>query len=119
MFLRPDPEGSTRVVLSVQQDPQGWDDLAPDQQKAVLMEHFADAGSETPRVLECLKTTKDFYFHSIATVKLDQIYAGRVALMGYAAWAVMRRGTTLTLIEAYVLAEELAQKGDVDTALSD
>lgn len=118
VFLRPDPNGTTRVVMSLQQDPQGWDDLPPEQQKAALADRFADAGWETPRVLEGLRATDDFYFHSIATVKLDRLYAGRVAMLGDAAWAVMGRGTTLALIGAYVLAGELARTPETDAALA-
>lgn len=117
VFLRPDPEGTTRVVMSVQGDPEGWDDLAPEDQKRALIERFADAGWETPRVLEDLKSTKDFYFHSIALVKVDCFHRGRVVLTGDAAWAVMGNGTTLALIGPYVLAGELARTGDVAAAL--
>lgn len=117
VFLRPDPEGTTRVVLSVQQDPQGWDDLSPEDQKRVLIDRFADAGWETPRVLDGLRTTHDFYFHSIALVKVDRFHRGRVALTGDAAWAVMGRGTTMALIGPYVLAGELARADDTAAAL--
>lgn len=117
VFLRPDPQGTTRVVLSIQQDPQGWDDLAPEDQKRALIDRFADAGWETPRVLEGLEATRDFYFHSIPLVKLDRFHKGRVALTGDAAWAVMGRGTTLALVGPYVLAGELARNGDVAAAL--
>lgn len=117
VFLRPDPQGTTRVVMSVRQDPRGWDELSPKDQKRVLIERFADAGWETSRVLEELKATKDFYFHSIALVKVDAFHRGRVALTGDAAWALMGRGTTLALIGPYVLAGELARSGDVAMAL--
>ncbi|WP_395942912.1 FAD-dependent monooxygenase [Brevundimonas sp.] len=117
LFLRPDPQGTTRVVMSVQQDPKGWDDLSSADQKQVLTEHFSDAGWETARILEGLKHTDDFYFHSIAQLKLEHFSKGRVALTGDAAWAVMGRGTTLALIGPYVLAGELARRNDVVAAL--
>ncbi len=119
VFLRPDPEGSTRAVLSIQQQPQGWDDLEPAEQKQVIAEHFADAGWETRRVLAGMRETDDFYFHSISLVKMDRFSAGRVALVGDAAWAVMGSGTTLALVGPYVLAGELARSGgDVAAALA-
>lgn len=117
VFLRPDPHGTTRAVLTIQQSPIGWDDLSTDEQKAKLIEAFADAGWETPRVLDGLKAADDFYFHSITQVQTPRHVQGRVCLMGDAGWAVMGRGTTLALIGAYVLAGELARTPDVRSAL--
>lgn len=117
VFLRPDPVGTTRVVLSIQQEPQGWDDLGPDEQRERVLETFADAGWETPRVLNGLRQTDDFYFHSVATVELDRLSKGRVALTGDAAWAVMGSGTTLALVGPYVLAGEIARSDTIEAAL--
>lgn len=117
VFLRPDPQGTIRAVLTLQQPPQGWDDLQPDEQKARLEEAFADAGWETPRVLAGLRDADDFYFHSIAQVRMPSHVRGRIAVMGDAGWAVMGRGTTLGLVGPYVLAGELARHEDPVAAL--
>lgn len=117
VFLRPDAQGRTRVVLSIQEQPSGWDDLEPQAQKHKIAERFADAGWETPRVLEGLWATDDFYFHSIELVKMPRFNKGRVVMTGDAAWAVMGAGTTLALIGPYVLAGELAKGGDIAAAL--
>jgi len=117
VFLRPDPHGTTRVVLSIQENLTDWDNLPREEQKRKVAERYADAGWETPRVLEGMKETDDFYFHTIALVKMDRFHKGRVALTGDAAWAVMGSGTTLALIGPYVLAGELARADDIARAL--
>jgi 2-polyprenyl-6-methoxyphenol hydroxylase-like FAD-dependent oxidoreductase len=110
--LRPDREGTTRALLTIQQKPVGYERLSLDEQKAMLKERFADAGWETPRVLAGLGSTKDFYFEAIGQVKLDCWSKGRVALTGDAAWCagpISGMGTSLALVGAYVLAGELSR----------
>ncbi len=117
VFLRPDPQGTTRVVLSLEQQPQGWDDLPTEEQKRLIAERYADAGWETQRVLDGMMKTDDFYFHSIALVKTDAYHRGRIVLTGDAAWAAMGLGTTLALVGPYVLAGELQRNDDLSAAL--
>jgi 2-polyprenyl-6-methoxyphenol hydroxylase-like FAD-dependent oxidoreductase len=107
--LRPDNKGTTRALLSLQQEPAGYEHLPPDEQKALLQQIFADAGWETPRVLEGLAHANDFYFESVSQVKLDTWTKGRVVLTGDAAWCAgpFGVGTTEALVGSYVLAGEL------------
>jgi 2-polyprenyl-6-methoxyphenol hydroxylase-like FAD-dependent oxidoreductase len=115
VFLRPDNVGTTRAALSLQQKPAGYEDLSPDEQKALLKERFADAGWETPRVLAALGAAKDFYFEAIGQVMMDSWSKGRVALVGDAAYCaspISGMGTSLALVGAYVLAGELARHED-------
>ncbi len=51
IFLRPDNKGTTRVVLTLQQKPEGFERQTAEQQKAMLKERFADAGWEASRIL--------------------------------------------------------------------
>ncbi|PVH94191.1 FAD/NAD(P)-binding domain-containing protein [Periconia macrospinosa] len=73
------------------------------------------------RFVEGLKNSVDFYAHEQGQVKIDELYKGRVALLGdsgYCPAPFTGLGTTCSLIGCYILAGELARHGDdVDTAL--
>ncbi|HEU4534214.1 MAG TPA: FAD-dependent monooxygenase, partial [Polyangiaceae bacterium] len=121
VFLRPDRKGTTRAVLTLQGPSGGEDRLTPDEQKAFLTERFADAGWETPRVLEGLAASDDFYFEVLRQVRLARWSSGRVVLTGDAAWCVTPLGglgASLALVGAYVLAGELSGTQDVGEALA-
>ncbi|MCA2435855.1 FAD-dependent monooxygenase [Rhizobium leguminosarum] len=120
IWLRPDNRGTTRAILVVQKEAEGQETFSPDEQKAFLKEHFADAGWEAERVLEGLSTTDDFYFDVLRQVKMDHWSKGRVILTGDAAWCatpIAGIGTTLALVGAYVLAGELARTLNISPAL--
>ncbi|WP_249340583.1 tryptophan-rich sensory protein [Sphingomonas sp. 2SG] len=117
--LRPDRYGTTRAMLSVQQQPGGEQDWSTDRQKAWLRERFADAGWQTDRVLDGMATTDDFYFDVLRQVRMKRWSKGRVVLTGDAAWCatpIAGIGTTLAITGAYVLAAELARHDDVAAA---
>lgn len=113
MSLRPDREGTTtRVVLTLQRCSTGEYDLDIVAQKAFLHDRFADAGWETPRVLDGMASTEDFYFDALRQVRMERWSKGRVVLLGDAAWCVTPlggAGATLAIVGAYVLAGELAR----------
>lgn len=115
VFLRPDGgKGTTRAVLTLQGETNGEEKLRPEEQKGLLRERFADAGWETPRVLEGLENTQDFYYDVLRQVKMDRWSKGRVVVTGDAAWCATPLGgigTTLAVVGAYVLAGEVATKG--------
>jgi 2-polyprenyl-6-methoxyphenol hydroxylase-like FAD-dependent oxidoreductase len=82
-----------------------------DEQKRFLAEAFAGLGWEVPRLLEAMWQAPDFYFDRIGQVHLDSWSAGRVVLVGDAAYCpspLAGVGTSLALVGAYVLAGELA-----------
>jgi len=115
VFLRPDRYGTTRAVLTLQQEARNAGDKSTDEAKAWLKETFADAGWETPRVLDGLENADDLYFEVLRQVKMDRWSNGRVALTGDAAWCttpVSGIGTTIAVVGAYVLAGELAKTDD-------
>lgn len=80
------------------------------QVRALVAEHFAGAGWETPRFLEELRRAPDLYFDPLEQIHLDRWSEGRVALLGDAAWCAGPggSGTGLAMMGAFVLAAELA-----------
>lgn len=93
VMLRPAGTGTrTTVLMSVvkgeEEDNQKLAELAAmghagvAVQKALLEEHFRDAGWECERVLREMKKTDDFYFDMVAQVKMDKWSKGRVVLLG-------------------------------------
>ncbi|MEC3956907.1 FAD-dependent monooxygenase [Nocardia sp. CDC153] len=80
-------------------------------QKRLLRERVSDMGWLTPRILEHLDDTPDFYLDQVAQVIMDSWSSGRVALLGDAAFSsspLSGQGTGLALVGAYLLAGELA-----------
>lgn len=114
--LRPDQNGTTRAMLSMQQPPAGDQNWDADRQKAFLQHRFADAGWQAERVLAGLETTGDFYFDVLRQVRMRRWSKGRIALTGDAAWCATPLagiGTTLAVTGAFVLAQELSRTADV------
>lgn len=84
------------------------------EQQRLLSAAYAGEGWEVPRLLEGLADAPDFYFDALAQVHLDSWSAGRVALVGDAAYCASPasgQGTSLALVGAYTLAGELATAG--------
>jgi 2-polyprenyl-6-methoxyphenol hydroxylase-like FAD-dependent oxidoreductase len=83
-------------------------------QKRLLRERMAGYGWWTPRILEHLDDTPDFYLDQVAQVVMDRWSSGRVGLLGDAAFSsspMSGQGTGLALVGAYLLAGELAAAG--------
>ncbi|WP_158887247.1 FAD-dependent monooxygenase [Amycolatopsis anabasis] len=91
-------------------------------QRRIVAEAFAGDGWAIPRLLEAAGTAGDFYFDTISQIHLDRWSAGRVALLGDAAYGpslASGQGTSLALVGAYVLAGELAAaRGDHQLAFA-
>jgi 2-polyprenyl-6-methoxyphenol hydroxylase-like FAD-dependent oxidoreductase len=86
-----------------------------DAQKRVLRELYGDDGWEVPRLLAEMDTTDDFYFDSISQIGMDHWCTGRVALAGDAGYSpgpAVGGGTSLAVVGAYVLAQELGRAGE-------
>jgi 2-polyprenyl-6-methoxyphenol hydroxylase-like FAD-dependent oxidoreductase len=82
--------------------------------KRLLRERMAGLGWLTPRILEHLDDTPDFYLDQVAQVVMDRWSSGRAGLLGDAAFSsspLSGQGTGLALIGAYLLAGELAAVG--------
>ncbi|MDX1883365.1 FAD-binding domain [Mycolicibacterium sp. 120270] len=83
--------------------------------KALVRNHFADAGWETPGILAALDDVDDLYVDVVSQIRMPEWSVGRVALIGDAAACVSLlagEGTGLALVESYVLAGELARAGN-------
>lgn len=115
--------GRTALVYSTRQDtaakamflfaapPLAYDRRDPAEQKKLLADAFVGVGWEVPGLLEAAHNAPDFYFDSISQVRMDRWSAGRVVLVGDAAYCASPasgQGTSLALVGAYVLAGELA-----------
>lgn len=92
-----------------------------EKQKEAVAENFKDAGWQTSRLLSAMATSKDFYSHEMGQIKMQQLYKGRVVLLGDAGYCptpFTGMGVTGCLTGAYVLAGELTRHGnDVAGAL--
>lgn len=83
----------------------------PAAQKALLRETFGRDGWELPGILAAVDACDDLYFDRVSQIRMDSWSRGRVALVGDAAACVSLlagQGTALAMVEAYVLAGELA-----------
>lgn len=89
----------------------GAEPQTPDERKRTLMQACWGMGWEWPRIAECLAAVDDIYFDRVRQIRMPAWSTGRVALIGDAAAAVSLlagEGTGLGMLEAYVLAGELA-----------
>lgn len=112
--------GDQTLVLFIfrSAEPEVPDDL--ESCKELLRKRFRDAEWECPQILDALDGVDDLYFDVVSQIRLDRWFSGRVALIGDAAACVSLmagEGTGLAMIEAYVLAGELARAGgNIDEA---
>jgi len=90
------------------------------EQQQLLRSIYQDFGWETSSTLKFLPDCDDFYFGSIAQVKMKSWSKGRVALLGdagYCASPLSGQGNNLALVGAYILAGELKKaQGDYVSA---
>jgi 2-polyprenyl-6-methoxyphenol hydroxylase-like FAD-dependent oxidoreductase len=85
---------------------------SPGEQQALLRRRLAYAGWETPAILDTMETARTFYFDRVSQIRMPSWSRGRVALVGDAAACpslLAGQGSALAMVEAYVLAAELAR----------
>ncbi len=112
VLLRPDNQGTTRASLSFLLPRPGLERLDVPAQHEFLRRHYAGVGWETPRVLDELGGSPDYFFESVGQMRLEQWSRGRIAVVGDAAYCaspLSGMGTSLALVGAYVLAGELGR----------
>jgi 2-polyprenyl-6-methoxyphenol hydroxylase-like FAD-dependent oxidoreductase len=116
VWTRPKPDGDKGIYLIIMRSDDTTLEAAVGQgvpaQKALFQNLFADVGWDTPRILEDMHTSDDFYFQKVAQTKCDRWSFGRVVLLGDAAYCpcpFSGMGTTLAVYGAYILAGELQQ----------
>lgn len=89
--------------------------------KTSLRTRFGALGWETRRFLDAMESTPDFYFDEIAQIHMPRWSQGNVVLLGDAAHGpspLSGQGTSLALVGARVLADELAENGDASAAFA-
>jgi 2-polyprenyl-6-methoxyphenol hydroxylase-like FAD-dependent oxidoreductase len=85
-----------------------------DGQKQMLHQVYGRDGWEVPRLLAEMDAADDFYFDSISQIVMDSWTKGRVTLVGDAGYSpgpAVGGGTSIAMVGAYVLAQELGQAG--------
>lgn len=111
-----------RATLGFVGGPVDCDHHAVEQQKALVTAQLSHLGGDTPRLLRAMWSAPDFYFDSMAQVHMDRWSTGRIALIGDAGYCpspLSGQGTSLALVGAYVLADELGKAaGDHRTAFA-
>ena len=84
-------------------------------QEVLLRDRLRHAGWETRAMLDLMPTAETFYFDVVSQIRMPSWTRGRVALVGDAAAApsfLAGQGSALAMVEAYVLAAELARSAD-------
>ncbi|MFC4533124.1 FAD-dependent monooxygenase [Sphaerisporangium dianthi] len=93
----------------------------PDAQRDLVASIFADDQWEVPRLVAAMRTADDLFFDVVSQIRMPRWSAGRVALVGDAAHApsfLTGQGSSLALVDAYLLAGELATNRDHVAALN-
>jgi 2-polyprenyl-6-methoxyphenol hydroxylase-like FAD-dependent oxidoreductase len=83
-----------------------------DAQRAALRARLSGADWEIPAILERMDDAQTFYCDRVSQIQMPSWTRGRVALVGDAGACVSLlagQGSALAMVEAYVLASELAQ----------
>ena len=86
-----------------------------DEKREELKQGFAGMGWECPQILDSLDQMNHIYYDVVSQIHMDHWTRGRVALVGDAAACLSLlagEGTGMGMLEAYVLAGELALAGD-------
>jgi 2-polyprenyl-6-methoxyphenol hydroxylase-like FAD-dependent oxidoreductase len=103
-------------------DPFEFERKGVSQQKEIVRENFKDEAWEVPKLLDMMEDAPDFYFDTLAQVKMPTWSTGRIALLGDAAHCaspMAGMGTTMAVVGAYILAGELYEaNGDYLPAYS-
>lgn len=84
-----------------------------DQQRKLMTSQFAGLGWKIPHLVKAMQKADDLYYDIISQIRMSQWSAGRVALVGDAAFApsfMSGQGSSLALIGAYILAGELSSR---------
>jgi 2-polyprenyl-6-methoxyphenol hydroxylase-like FAD-dependent oxidoreductase len=106
-----------KAGLAFRSEPIEYDRRDPDEQRALLTQHFAGAGWQCGALLSAATNADDFYFDAFAQVHMPTLSRGRVTLVGdagYCASPLSGMGTSLALVGAYVLAGELGPAETID-----
>ncbi|MFC0106691.1 FAD-dependent oxidoreductase [Kibdelosporangium aridum] len=101
-----------RATFGFSSDQLEYDYRDIEQQKKLMADRLAHLGWEMPKFLAVMKDAPNFYFDAMAQIHMDKWSIGRVALVGdaaYCASVLSGQGTSIALVGAYILAEELGK----------
>ncbi|MFD9426647.1 MULTISPECIES: FAD-dependent monooxygenase [unclassified Streptomyces] len=104
-----------RVTFGFEGGPLGPGARTREQYRALVAERMAPLRWENARLLKAMWDAPDFYADAVAQVHMDSWSRGRAVLLGdagYCASVLSGQGTSLALVGAQVLADELARAGD-------
>lgn len=119
VFLRPGHENETTVLVSFLKEIAASDVQSITEQKMMLKGVLAGKGGIADRVAQNLDGVKDMYYGPMSQVKASKWHKGNVVLLGDAAHAptpFTGMGTALALMGAYILAGEIVQNNNIETA---
>jgi 2-polyprenyl-6-methoxyphenol hydroxylase-like FAD-dependent oxidoreductase len=98
--------------------PEELDD--PQRQRDSIARAFADDGWQVPEMIAAMKDAEDFYFDATMQIHMPAWSAGRVAVLGDAAFGpsfFTGQGTSMALVGAYMMAGALATHAEPTVAL--
>ncbi|MEV0279369.1 FAD-dependent monooxygenase [Streptomyces sp. NPDC050610] len=112
LIAYPVPDNSElRITLGFNADLTDYDHRDTEAHKALAADRLSTLGWESRRLLKYLAASTDFYFDTMAQVRMEHWSKGRVTLVGDAGYCpspATGQGTSLALVGAYVLADSLA-----------
>ncbi|QBP06962.1 FAD-dependent oxidoreductase [Virgibacillus phage Mimir87] len=115
------PDTVTAFLIHYDEEPPYVHHRDEEKQKQLVRERFNNMGGITPEILIAMNHADDFYYDVTNQIIMDTWSKGRTVLVGDAAYApsfLTGQGTSLAIIGAYYLSNELAKKNDIETAFS-
>jgi len=120
MIMYPARDNSElRVFASFESQQQLDRHMSVAAQKQLIVDKCSGLGWEVPRLLHAMMASETFYFSPISQTRMPSWSKGRVALVGDAAYCPSPRsgqGTSLAMVGAYAIAQELARSVDPSSA---
>ncbi|MCD9144952.1 FAD-dependent monooxygenase [Streptomyces albireticuli] len=104
-----------RATLGFASEPLDYDHHDIGHQQALVTERLSHLRWETPKLLAAMRKAPDFFFDAMAQVRMRSWSVGRSVLIGDAGYCpspMSGQGTSLAMVGAYVLADELGRAGD-------
>ncbi|MFF3755386.1 FAD-dependent monooxygenase [Streptomyces sp. NPDC002018] len=116
VFFAHEPGERVHGFLNFVQDEPPFDAFRnPEAQRDLVASKFTDERWEIPRLVAAMRDADDLFFDVVSQIHMPVWSRGRVALVGDAAYAtsfMSGQGSSVSLVGAYVLAGELATRGD-------
>ena len=91
----------------------------PQRQRDSIARAFADDGWHVPGMIAAMQDAEDFYFDATLQIQMPRWSAGRVAVLGDAAFGpsfFSGQGTSMALVGAYMMAGALATHAEPTVA---